>query len=132
MNDSINNNNIKRSQSKKRSKSYRESKNSMSSYEKESIDAKDISLEVKSMKSTASTKKKHHHHHHHHHSISRKKTNKSEFSRSKQKKVSFKQNLAEVIHIENWKIYNTDTSEDQINNISNNGKDKTKCDCVLC
>jgi hypothetical protein len=131
MNDSINNNNIKRSQSKKRSKSYRESKNSMSSYEKESIDAKDISLEVKSMKSTASTKKKHHHHHHHH-SISRKKTNKSEFSRSKQKKVSFKQNLAEVVHIENWKIYNTDTSEDQINNISNSGKDKTKCACVLC
>ena len=132
MNDNTSNNNIKRSQSKKRSKSYRESKNSMSSYEKESIDAKDISLEVKSMKSTASTKKKHHHHHHHHHSISRKKTNKSEFSRSKQKKVSFKQNLAEVIHIENWKIYNTDTSEDQINNISNNGKDKTKCACVLC
>ena len=130
MNDSTNNNNIKRSQSKKRSKSYRESKNSLPSYEKESSDAKDMSLEVKSMKSTASTKKKHHHHHHH--SISRKKTNKSEFSRSKQKKVSFKQNLAEVVHIENWKIYNTDISEDQINNIRNSGKDKTKCACVLC
>ena len=128
MNDNTSNNNIKRSQSKKRSKSYRESKNSMSSYEKESIDAKDISLELKSMKSTASTKKKHHHHHH---SVKRKKTNKSEFSRSKQKKVSFKQHLAEVVNIENWKIYNTDISEDQRNNISNSGKDKTKCACVL-
>ena len=128
MNDNTNNNNIKRSQSKKRSKSFRESKNSMSSYEKESLDAKDISLEIKSLKSTASTKKKHHHRRH---SIRKKKSNKSEFTRTKQKKVSFKQNLAEVVNIENWKMYNTDISEDQRNNINNSGKDKTKCACVL-
>lgn len=137
MNESINNDIIKKTPTKKRAKSYREKNlsTSMSTCEKDSFDAKEASLEVKSMMSTASTKKKKHHHHHHSHSIKKKKTNKSNKSsitRNKNKKVSFKETFAEVVHIENWKIYNTDLSEDSRNNVENCGKDKTKCTCILC
>ena len=110
--------------SKKRSVSFYDS-NKTPPPEKENLDSKDIILENKS---TASSQKRGHRDKH----TKRKVTNKSFFKKKKLKTVSFKEDLTEVVHIENWKMYNIDVNDNVVTNQKDNrNKDKTTCACLL-
>jgi hypothetical protein len=106
--------NIKRTSSKKRSKSHRD---------KSELNTKDINLDVKSIYSSTSGKKSRR---------KRKSSVKSTFKdKIKDKRVTFKKNFIEVVHIENWKDYNNDVSVDSRDNSSGRGKDKVRCACLI-
>ena len=131
----MNNDNInhtkRRSSLKQRAKSFREKtsshhhKHDSVSINKEFIDSKDINFEIDS---NTSSKKKHHRHNN---NYKKKGTFKSTFNSQKLKKVSFKENFIEIVQIENWKRYNTELNEDNNRDNEDNGKDKTKCTCVI-
>ena len=92
--------------------------------EKENLDSKDIILEDKS---TASSQKTGHSNKH----TKRRATNKSSFKK-KLKKVSFKEDFTEVVHIENWKMYNSDVNDNDVNDKPDHrNKDKTTCACIV-
>ena len=114
---------------KKRAKSFRERasqhrQSTSVSFNKEVLDSKDINFDIKS---TSSSKKKHHRHN----NYKKKGTYKSTFNSQKLKKVSFKENFTEIVQIENWKRYNTELNNEDNSDSEQEGKDKTKCTCVI-